>query len=262
MRFSKFFKSFSLILCTTPFILSCVSSKDVIYFNNASEVQPTGLTDDTTIRIQPNDELTIRVSAPEQEAAIPYNLTKSVIGLDGPQAAQAVNVPLESYIVDDNGYIQFPELGKIQVSGYTSIELADLLEEKIRPYLKEPLVTIRILNFQVTVLGEVQRPGTYTVTNNQLSLPQALSLGGDLMITGKRENILIMRKEDGKMTYNYIDITDATVTQSPYYYLQQNDVIYVEPNAGQIQRAGLLGTISTYLGVASVIVSLALIFTR
>ena len=149
MRFSKFFKSFSLILCTTPFILSCVSSKDVIYFNNASEVQPTGLTDDTTIRIQPNDELTIRVSAPEQEAAIPYNLTKSVIGLDGPQAAQAVNVPLESYIVDDNGYIQFPELGKIQVSGYTSIELADLLEEKIRPYLKEPLVTIRILNFQV-----------------------------------------------------------------------------------------------------------------
>jgi len=259
MRFVKSFKNSFLLLGAVFMLSSCVSRKEVVYFNNAPEIAPTLLSDATTIRIQPNDEITIRVSAPEQAAALPFNLTKSVAGATG---AQAANVQLESYVVDAEGFIQFPELGAIAVSGYTNIELARLLEEKIRPYLKDPLVTVRILNFQVSVLGEVRAPGTFTVPSNQLSLPQALSLGGDLLITGRRENVLIMRKEAGQMTYNYIDLTDAAVTQSPYYYLQQNDVIYVEPNAGQRQRAGILSTISTYLGVASVLLSLALIFTR
>ncbi|PHQ28271.1 polysaccharide biosynthesis/export family protein [Leeuwenhoekiella nanhaiensis] len=247
------------LLALVLLVSSCVSRKEVVYFNNAEALSPVPVTEARSIQIQPNDELTIRVSAPEQDAATPYNLTQSVAGLEGPQAA---NVQLESYIVDADGTIQFPELGSIPVSGYTNIELARMLEERLRPFLKDPLVTVRILNFQVSVLGEVRAPGTYTTPNYQLSLPQALSLGGDLLITGRRDNVLIMRKENGQMTYNYVDLTDAGITQSPYYYLQQNDVIYVEPNNGQRQRAGLLSTVSTYLGVASVVISLALIFTR
>lgn len=247
------------LLLLVLFSSSCVSRQEVVYFNNAELLGSTTISEANSIKIQPNDELTIRVNAPEQKAAIPYNLTQSVAGLDG---AQSANIQLESYIVDIDGMIQFPELGAIPVSGYTNFELARKLEELLEPYVKDPLVTVRILNFRVSVLGEVRAPGTYTVPNYQLSLPQALSLGGDLLITGKRDNVLIMRKENGQMTYNYVDLTDAGITQSPYYYLQQNDVIYVEPNTGQRQRAGILSTLSTYLGVASVVISLALIFTR
>jgi len=259
MKFIYSSKALIVLLFSALILNSCVSRKDVVYFNNAETLSPIPVTEARSIQIQPNDELTIRVTAPEQDAAAPYNLTKVVAEAEGPQAA---TVQLESYIVDQNGMIQFPELGTIEVAGYTNIELARMLEEKLKPFISDPLVTVRILNFQVSVLGEVRSPGTHTVSNYQLSLPQALSLSGDLLITGKRENVLIMRKENGQMTYNYVDLTDAGITQSPYYYLQQNDVIYVEPNAGQRQRAGILSTISTYLGVASVLISLALIFTR
>ena len=259
MNFFKYIKSLILLLFCTFFLSSCVSRKDVIYFNNSDEVLKTVINENASIRIKPNDELTIRVSASEQDAARPYNLTKTVAGVEGPQAA---TVQLESYIVDENGFIQFPELGNIYVSGFTNIELSRLIEEKLSPFLTEPIVTVRVLNFRVSILGEVRVPGTYNVANYQLSLPQALSLGGDLLITGRRDNVLIMREENGQMTYNYVDLTDAGVTQSPYYYLQQNDVIYVEPNTGQRQRAGILSTLSTYLGFASVVISLALIFTR
>ena len=238
---------------------SCVSRKEVVFFNNALDVAPTLMNDDSFVKIQPGDEITIRVSAPEQDGAQPYNLTKSLGGGDN---AQSANVQLETYLVQKDGTIKFPEFGFIKVAGYTVVELARILEKKIAPFVTEPIVTVRIENFQISILGEVGSPGVKMVTGNQFSLPQALSLGGDLLITGKRDNILIMRKENGQMTYNYVDLTDAAVTQSPYYYLQQNDVIYVEPNTGQRQRAGILSTLSTYLGVASVVISLALIFTR
>ncbi|MEO2081667.1 MAG: polysaccharide biosynthesis/export family protein [Leeuwenhoekiella sp.] len=256
----NFFKFKILLVLILGLILnSCVSRKEVVYFNNAPSQGSVSVSVSSGIEIQPNDEITIRVSAPEQDAAAPYNLTKIVSEVEGPQAA---TVDLESYIVDEKGMIHFPELGNIKVTGFTNIELARMLEERLRTYIKDPLVTVRILNFQVSILGEVGSPGTFTSTNYQLSLPQALSLGGDLLITGRRDNVLIMRKEKGEMTYNYVDLTDAGITQSPYYYLQQNDVIYVEPNTGKRQRAGILSTLSTYLGLASVAISLALIFTR
>lgn len=259
MKIKSFTTSNLALLVLTLLLSSCVSRKEVVYFNNAQEINTVPVNQASSFKIQPNNQLTIRVSAPEQKLAAPFNLTQSVAGLEG---AQAANVQLESYTVDASGNIQFPELGSIKVAGYTNIELARKLEEQLRPFLDDPLVTVHVLNYQISILGEVRTPGTYMVPNNQLSLPQALSLGGDLLITGKRENVLIMREENGQMTYNYVNLTDAGITQSPYYYLQQNDVIYVEPNAGQRQRAGILSTISTYLGVASVVISLALIFTR
>ena len=234
---------------------SCVSRKEVVYFNNAPELTPTAISTKSSIRIQPNDEITISVSAPEQDGAAPYNGGQSSGSGSNSQGSN-------SFLVQEDGTIKFPEFGFIEVAGYTVVELARIMEEKIAPFVADPIVTVRIENFQISILGEVRSPGVKEVNGNELSLPQALSLGGDLLITGKRDNVLIMRKENGQMTYNYVDLTDAAVTQSPYYYLQQNDVIYVEPNTGQRQRAGILSTLSTYLGVASVVISLALIFTR
>lgn len=257
MKVTKNIVSKTGLLLLVLFISSCVSRREVVYFNNAPEVSPTLLSENPTVRIQPNDEITIRVNAPEQDGAQPYNLTQSLGG-----GGAGANVQLETFLVQEDGTIKFPEFGFIEVAGYTVVELARILEEKIDPFVKDPIVTVRIENFQISILGDVRSPGVKIVSGNQLSLPQALSLGGDLLITGKRDNVLIMRKENGQMTYNYVDLTDAAITQSPYYYLQQNDVIYVEPNTGQRQRAGILSTLSTYLGVASVVISLALIFTR
>lgn len=247
-----------IVMALGLFLNSCVSRQKVVYFENAQELNSSILAADATVRIKPNDAITIRVNAPEQAAAMPFNLTKSLaVGNNQPG-----NIELETYVVEQDSTIMFPELGRIKVGGYTNIELARKIEDQLRPYLKQPLVTVRIQNFQVSVLGEVGSPGPVITTNNQLSLPEALGGAGDLLITAKRNNILVARAEQGKMTYHYLDLTDANITSSPYYYLQQNDIVYVEPNAGQRQRAGILSTLSTYLGLASVAISLALIFTR
>ncbi len=207
------------------------------------------------LEIQPDDELTIRVSAPEQEAALPFNLTKSLssqIGMGG-------NTELESYLVSNEGTIQFPVIGTIKVAGLTNIELAEKVTDLIDEYVKDPIVNVRILNFQITVLGEVKNPGTFSIKDDHITLSKALGLAGDLTIYGKRENVLVMGEEDGRKTYAYLDLTDANVVNSPHYNLRQNDVIYVEPKATRRQSASSTSIASTYLSIASVLTSLVLL---
>lgn len=262
MNFPKISRLPVLVVLIFLFITSCVSRKNIAYFQDLKEVQPRNT--DNNIEIKPDDVLTIRVSAPEQAAAVPFNLTKAIASMEGGVGGGLANVELQTYLVSDMGTIRFPIIGVVEVAGFTNRELADKLEEQISRYVKDPLVNVRQMNFQISVLGEVASPGTYTMDPDQdhISIPKALGLAGDILLTGKRKKILVMREEDGVNTHAYLDLTDPEILNSPYYNLKQNDVVYVEPIGPKIQSASYLGTAASYLGIISVVTSLILIFTR
>ena len=214
------------------------------------------------IEIKPNDLLTISVSAENPESVQPFNLPI----ISAPRIGEVTSVggqqQLQTYLVDSEGNIEFPVLGTIAVAGLNRQQLSELFEEKISKYVQNPIVNIRIANFQVTVLGEVRNPGTFIVPDEHLSLSKALGLAGDLTIYGQRKNVLIIRETEEGKVYEYVDLTRSEVFNSPFYYLEQNDVVYVEPIGPRKQAASYLGTASAYLSIASVITSLILIFTR
>lgn len=240
-------------------ISSCVSRKNIVYFQETQKA-PENIyyNQDENLKIKPGDLLTIRVSAPEQEAAVPFNLTKSMAS----QMNMMGNVELETYMVSNQGTVEFPVLGTLEVRDLTAFELSQKIKENITEYVMDPIVNVRILNFKITVLGEVNSPGTFQIEDDHITLVQALGLAGDLTILGKRDNVLVMREENGKKINTYLDLTDAKVVSSPYFNLRQNDVVYVEPKLARRQSAGSTGIASTYLSLASVIASLIILITR
>lgn len=259
MRNSEFFKRTILFLLLLLMISSCVSRKEMVYFQDIeqlrkSENKRTG----NNLEIRPDDLLTIRVSAPEQEAAIPFNLTKTI------QSTNAIrgDAEPETYMVSNEGTIEFPVLGTIEVEDLTTFEVASKIQIMITEYVKNPIVNVRILNFQISVLGEVAKPGTFDIEDDQISVSKALAMAGDLTIFGKRENILVMGETEGVKTYAYLDLTDANVVNSPHYYLRQDDVIYVEPRGARRQSAGSTGLAYTYLSIVSVLASLIILITK
>lgn len=257
MKTKSYFTNAIILLFCVALNSSCVSRKNIAYFQEIEQLRESqNRNPNNNLEVQPDDVLTIRVTAPEQEAALPFNLTKSV----GTQVGNTVE--LETYLVSDEGTIQFPVIGTIEVKGLTNIALAEKIKKNVEEYVKDPIVNVRILNFQITVLGEVKSPGTFTIENDNISLSKALGLAGDLTIYGQRENILVMGEEDGVKTYAYLDLTDANVVNSPHYNLRQNDVVYVEPKAVRRQTAGSTGIASTYLSIISVLASLVLLITR
>lgn len=245
-------------------VCSCVSRKEIVYFQGLEKAeQQMDDSKDTGLKIRPNDLLTISVSAPEQAAAMPFNLP--VIGNDGGlgSAMRVSGTPqLQTYLVDSEGDIEFPILGTLEVEGMNRQQLAANLEKKVSEYVQDPIVNVRIVNFQVSVLGEVNRPGTFDIRDEYLSLPKALGLAGDMSIYGKRDNVLVVREENGKKTHAYLDLTDANVINSPYYYLQQNDVVYVEPNGAQRQSASYNRNAGVYISIASVLISVIVLITK
>lgn len=248
-----------LLLAMVTVLSSCVSRKNMVYFRNVDQLRESVERNrNDNLQIQADDELTIRVSAPEQEAAIPFNLTKSIAS----QTGTGGTVEPETYLVSDEGTIEFPVIGTVEVNGLTTIELAGKIKSLISEYVKDPLVNVRILNFQISVLGEVNNPGTFSINDDHINLSKAIAMAGDLTIFGKRDNILILGEEEGVKTYAYLDLTDANVVNSPYYNLRQNDVIYVEPRASRRQSAGSTGIAATYLSLASVLASLIILFTN
>lgn len=246
----------SLLLTT-----SCVSRKNIAYFQDLPELQAEVDLAKSNLKIQTNDLLTITVSASNIEAVQPFNLPlTSAPSLAG--GGVGGRMELQSYLVDSDGNIEFPVLGTVHVAGLTRQELVEKLKEEISKYVQNPIVNIKIVNFQVTVLGEVVRPGTFTVPDERISLPKALGLAGDLTIYGQRNNVLVMRETGGKTEYKYIDLTSSDFINSSYYYLQQNDVIYVEPNSAQRQGASYNRNASVYISIASVLISLIVVIAR
>jgi polysaccharide biosynthesis/export protein len=258
-------KCFCLSILSVVLLSSCVSGKKIPYFQGFDQVEQMAATSKAGLEIKSNDMLTISVAAYNMEAAQPFNLPVVAVaagsGIES-QLRTAGTPQLQTYLVNSKGAIEFPQLGKIVVVGKTTQELSAQLQEKISEFVKDPIVNVRLVNFQVSVLGEVNRPGTFTLQDEYLSLPKALGLAGDLSIYAKRDNILVIREENGQKTYAYLDLSEASVINSPYYYLQQNDVVYVEPNNAQKQGAAYNRNASVYISIASVLISLAILITR
>lgn len=162
---------------------------------------------------------------------------------------------LQPYLVNAEGMIDFPVLGKLKLSGLTRSEVLQLFEDKISKYIKNPIINLRIINFKVSVQGEVTLPGTYNVQSERITLIEALSMAKDLTIYGKRDNILIIREVDGVKSYNRVDITKADFINSPFYYLAQNDVVYVEPNKTKINGAAVGANTNVLISISSLLIT-------
>ncbi|NCA78936.1 MAG: polysaccharide export protein [Sphingobacteriia bacterium] len=247
---------------TALVLLSCASNKKIPYFKGISEKDSlinTAIQYET--RICSGDMLTIVVSGLEPLAVAPFNLP--IITYNSPGSEQLYTTPtFQPYLVDINGEITFPVLGKIKLAGLKKSEAINLIQNKLVQYLKDPIVTIQFLNYKVTVLGEVGRPGSYTITNERVSILEALGLAGDMTVYGKRDNVLLIRENNGKKEFIRLDLNSTTPLSSPYYYLQQNDVIYVEPNSTKLRSAASLNVslwltaVSTLASMVTVIVAL------
>ncbi len=256
MRLIKFlFLSFTLVL-----LYSCGSTKDVAYFQNAQNVdfeQSRFLYD---AKIMPKDILTITVTTVNPEAAIPFNLTVPTT-MNQNQRTTYSRELLQSYLVDNKGQIEFPVIGTVSVGGLTKSDCEKLILSKIRPYLNEnerPVVTVRMTNYKISVLGEVAHPGMFTVGNEKINILEALAQAGDLTIYGVRSNVKLIREDaDGKKHIYTLNLNDANLINSPYYYLQQNDIVYVEPNKVKARNSGIGQSTTLWLTSTSILISLA-----
>jgi polysaccharide export outer membrane protein len=216
------------------------------------------------LTIQPQDMLSIVVSSKEPELALPFNLP--LISYQGAGDTYTQQRIL-GYVVDTEGNIDFPILGNLHVEGFTRNRLAQLIKEKIiaEGYIKDPIVTIQFMNFRIIVNGEVTRPGTYEIKGDHITLFEALSMAGDLTIYGRRDNVKVIREKNGNRTVHEVDLRTANIFDSPVYYLQQNDIIYVTPNryrSNQTNNAGQIQQISLWISIASFLASLGVLLFK
>ncbi|MGL4412260.1 MAG: polysaccharide biosynthesis/export family protein [Bacteroidales bacterium] len=241
-------------------LTSCSSAKEVAYFQNIEEQILLSEQLKTSINYEPiigvDDRLSITVSALDPNGAAPFNLP-AVSYLQPGEKLIAATPNLQSYLVSVNGTIDFPIIGTIKVAGLTKLQLIDLLKEKISMYLNSPLVNIEFMNYRVSILGEVNRPGSISVSTDRLSILDAIAMAGDLTIYGERNNILLIRESDGKREFHRFDLTNSELFESPYFYLRQNDVIYVEPNKPRQKNSKFSQTDQFNLSLVSVVVSAA-----
>lgn len=202
--------------------------KQVSYYQDLDRNGPTRetISNYQPLRIQPGDLLGINVNSPTPEAAATFNT--SVNRVDGNNLDSSPTNPVFGYRVDHSGDIQLPLVGGMKVEGLTTDEIAKQLSAKLVDYFKTPIVNVRLLNFKISVLGDVMKPDVYTVQNEHININEALSMAGDLNITAKRTNVLLVREENGHRQYITIDLTKKDIFDSPYYYLHNNDVIYVD----------------------------------
>lgn len=250
-------------------IFSCKVRDDIDYMKNIEQTAIQTSLQTSTFTIQPGDQLMISVTAKDNDVAKPFNQNYSSSEISQFSLSSS-NLPMQgqssvsgpSYLVDSKGNIQFPILGELSTSGKTVEQFRDVVIERLKQYIKEPGVNVRTTNFKVTVLGEVNKPGAFVIPDGQsASLLATLGLAGDLTIYGQRKNVLIIRNIDGQTTKQYIDLTNAEFINSPYYYVKQNDVIYVSPNNARKNASTYGPQTGIWISVASVVVGLlALLF--
>ena len=238
---------------------SCSTSKDSLtYFKDIDRynIELGKLSEEYNIKIVPDDELMITVTSLIPEATAAYNIP--LVNTSSRVSLSVTGQPsLQSYIVDNNGYIIFPILGKIKVAGKTTTEISEFIKAKIAKDVQDPYVYVQLINFKINVLGEVRSPGGKTVVKERYTIMDALADAGDLSEYGRRDNILLIREENGRKQYHRLNINDASILTSPYYYMQQNDIIYVEPNKIKKDNSKYNQNNSYKLSLASVITSAA-----
>ena len=248
----------SAVLCLL--LGSCGSGKNIAYFKNADTIDLSASKGLFDARIMPKDLLTITVSTTDPKASMPFNLSvTNTLNTTGTLYTGAG--ALQTYLVDNDGYINFPVVGKVKVGGLTKRQCENQIKENILPYMSKsenPIVTVKMASFKVAVAGEVKSPGIFVVDQEKISIMEALARAGDLTIYGRRENVLLMREDStGQKSFHRINLNDANLINSPYYYLQQNDYIYVEPNKVQAQNSAIGSSVTIWFSVLSVVTSVA-----
>ncbi|OAB29674.1 polysaccharide export outer membrane protein [Flavobacterium fryxellicola] len=242
-----------LIVWLTVILTSCVSSEKMVYFQGNQDNLSHEDYEIYEPKIQKGDILSINVSAIDKGAAVPFNLYEST--------STTEPIPI-TYIVDNDGEITFPVVGILKVEGITTKILKQQLTKTLAEYLAKPIVNIRLVNFKVAVLGEVKTPGTYLIPNERISVIEAISLAGDLTIHGKRKTVMLIREQGGKRAFITLDLTDKKIFNSPYFYMAQNDVIYVEPNKTKLNSSAVGANAGIILSSISSLISIILILNR
>lgn len=255
----KWISLFSIVLIMS----ACKAPEKVLYLQDLNQQLEQTLSQSFNVKIQKDDLLQINIFADNPEVTKPFNLIAQLSSM----GTNVSNSDESAYLVDMNGCIELPILGKISVLGLTTQEVKNLIEKRLQKsnLIKNPVITVRILNFKVSVLGEVQRPGVINVKGERITILEALSEAGDLTIQGRRDHVAVIREVNGKRTVNYLDLKSKDIFESPYYYLKQNDVVYVEPNNGktaqyrnnQVNNVGVwLSVLSSMMSVITLIVTL------
>lgn len=265
--------NFFLFLNMIVFLSSCVSQKQIAYFQKDQSGSDIIKAADAYIpKIQSGDILSIYVSSLNSAASSffnPYATTPSLSGdvnseggnsATGTQSLSQAAAP--GFLVDANGKIEIPLIGSMVVGGLTTSEAKDSIKNKLKTYLKEPTVNVRFLNYKISVMGEVAHPSSYVIANEKVTLPEALSMAGDITIFGKRENVLIVRDNDGKKEFGRVNLTTREIYSSPYYYLHSNDVIYVEPGKGKVAQSDKTYQILPVLLSALSFLSIIFVYSR
>jgi polysaccharide export outer membrane protein len=237
----------------------CTSSKDILYFQDIDTFDARKIEAEYEPVIMKDDKLQIIISGPDKSVVMPYNFTLSTNQSGGYTTTQSV-VP---YLVDSQGYIDMPGLGRIKVEGMRRVDLVDHITRLLtdQGLVKEPVVSVSFLNYRITVLGEVKAPGTYTVPSERVTVLQALGMAGDLLITADRHDLILIRDVDGVQTHYKIDLTQSDILNSPYFYLHQNDVLYVPQSATRIaQGTAATGLWSIVLSSLTTLVTVATFF--
>ena len=258
-------KSFLMLCLSILLTASCTSYKNVPYLQNPEvvndydEIMP--LYD---AKIMPKDLLTITVNTSDPEAAAPYNLVIQPSINAGHSTSLTAHPSLQQYLVSNEGPIDFPVLGRLEVIGVTKGEAENLIREKLAPHFNEvPIVTVRMSNYKISVLGEVTNPGTFTVSNEKVNIFEALAMAGDLTVWGVRDNVKLIREDaKGKREIINLNLNNAEIITSPYYYLQQNDIIYVSPNKTKAKNSDIGQSTSLWFSAISIVLSIANLLIR
>lgn len=251
---------------------SCVNQKQIAYFQKGINQSDTMAVAKAYIpKIQPGDILAINVGSLNPVASSffnPYSTTPvtsdNSSGVSaGSSSTGTVPVTAQSsapgFLVDSAGTIELPLIGTLKIAGLNTSDARDTIKNRLKTYLKEPTVNVRFLNYKISVMGEVAKPSVYVIPNERITIPEALSMAGDMTIFGKRENVLVIRDENGKKEFGHVNLTSREVYTSPYYYLHANDIVYVEPGKGRIAQTDkvyqILPVILSALSLISIIVA-------
>lgn len=241
------------------------------YMQNVEQIATATSLQSSVSTIQKGDQLVIFVTAKDMQVVKPFNQNYSsgetaqysVPNGNNPVQGQIQGAPAPTYLVDSEGMIDFPILGKLSTNGKSVVEFKDELRDLLKKYVVNPSVTLRIANYKVTVLGEVSKPGQYAIPDGQATLLNALGLAGDLTMYGRRNDILLVRNENGQLTKERINLMDVNFVNSPYYQLKQGDVIYVSANQTKDKTSRLDPNMPIYISVAGIVVTiLALVFKK
>ena len=254
------------MLLMAVLLMSCNTSKEILYFQDINVNQPEVISGARDITVQPKDLFSILVSCMDPLWAALFNLTRAQarVGTGGVSSGGEVS----GYTLDDKGNIDFPVLGTLHIAGMTKSQIAALVKQKLidENLVKDPVVTVEFMNLYFSVLGEVKSPGKYSITKDQITLLEAISMAGDLSIYGKRDAVVVIREENGERVTHWADLRSKEVFNSPVYYLKQNDVIYVQPNKVRAGQSTLnensVKSVSMWISIASFLTSLGVLIFK